>query len=242
MTSDTFDQQHPRGHAGRFTEKPSVDPGVTVLAVPAGPPTDIDKENLTRFAGWSARGYDDYDLGMLREAMPRGYQIRFNDQTGQLEGRTNHLTWRPLSAEFNQYLAAGKPGDPVPDQLLHVEPQPIFGMSENDWLTDNAGVFVDGYTDDMIDGFASGLPSVQIACVWNTYDHLGFGGDSDLYGRVPGGPWRFLSNETLAYLMDGQPGDPVPDKFLADNPADLTLDIDTVKAMTGHNYTLWGDR
>lgn len=99
-------------------------------------------------------------------------------------------------------------------------PQPHVDTTTHDWLADScAGTFVEGYTEEDVDDFAANLNgTMEVRCVWDRIDEWGFGGDSEMVGRVGDGPWRPMSSEFWTYLTEAEEGDPVPPKLLSDRP------------------------
>lgn len=66
-------------------------------------------------------------------------------------------------------------------------------------------------------------------------------GSVQFRGGHPGkvnGPRRSLHPDMAEYLNIGVKGDSMPDQFLEDELANLTLDIDTVEVVNRHNNVL----
>lgn len=105
-------------------------------------------------------------------------------------------------------------------------------------LRDNwAGRFEEGYGPEGIDLLADILhPSMEVRCVWTYADRYGFGGDSELIGRVDGGPWRSLSGSFTEYLNEGVEGQPVPQTLLDDEEWQGEADIDNAVVKTGASF------
>ena len=210
----------------------------TLVAGPRGPVTDDEKSALAPFAGMARSGYDSQDLAGLQRAMPASYQLTTANRISDLQVSVDGGGPKPISDRFASFLVAGLPGGQVPDELVQSARQPHFDTSERDWLAQNAGTFVNGYDSRQIEGFARSLPSVELACVWSDFD-TAFHGDSELFGRVGrADEWRRLSPEAWSYLFEAEDGAELPEKFLADEPADLVLDLESVRVMAPNNFVL----
>lgn len=116
-------------------------------------------------------------------------------------------------------------------------PQPHLDSSTHGWLADScAGTFSEGYTEEDVEDFASNLHgTMDLRCVWGHIDEWGFGGDSEMVGKMGDGPWRPLASEFWTYLTEAEEGDPVPAKLLSDRPFETTLDLGNPAIYRGYN-------
>lgn len=88
-------------------------------------------------------------------------------------------------------------------------------------LREHQGDFEEGYEPEDIDRFLAQFKTVDLICLWEYQDDIGFGGDSEVIGCFARteGPWFPLADGVWAWLI-GDPG-PAPEdlaSILADVP------------------------
>lgn len=93
-------------------------------------------------------------------------------------------------------------------------------------------------TPELVDALAAELSSIDLVAVWSGDRDDPFGGDAEFYGRLPGGPWRRLSDDGYNMLTSDTP----TGHFLEDEPAKHSIgqgatitDLDRFFDREGHN-------
>lgn len=99
--------------------------------------------------------------------------------------------------------------NPDPSATLTDTPTGHLTGADVAHLSAHRGVLKDGYTPEDVTNVLRPVTGVELACVWDMNDDWGFGGDSEIVGRVNDeSPWRPISNELASHLNgDGAPVD-----------------------------------
>lgn len=128
----------------------------------------------------------------------------------------------------------------------HLSPVPLT-PADTEALASHKAAFGQGHTDEDINAVLASFTGARLVCVWDTHDHWGFGGNSEIIGRptdaTQGTQWRRPSTEFIEFLYDPESDlDPESITSFLDTEGDFAVyeeqDIDALGSDGKHNVTL----